>query len=497
MNQIKTGILLSYISILIVNIAGLLTTPIIVKTLGAHDYGLYILICSIVAYITLVDLGVATTINRFVAKYRVLGDKKGEELFIGSIFKVIIFIIFIIFIIAYTITLNIDIFLTSKQIDRDLFIKIFLILTSSLVFNILTAFINGYLSAYEKFVYIKSLAILKSVLRILILFLIFSKIGSILFLVIIDIILSIFMFFCSLIYFIKIYKGKFFTRENDNNILKEVFKYSGWVFVFSCISQMQWHSGQLIIGSKIDTVAVGIYAIGIILGTYYSAFSDAITNVFISRTTKIIYSSENYLISLNEYMIKISRICLGVLLLILGGFILNGKKFINLWVGDDYEKSWLIALIIMVIYTIPLSQGIANQVLEIKKMFYFKSKIYLIFISLGVFMGYHFIEYYGILGMILGIAFGWIIAISIMTNYYHNYLKLNMFNLFKKVKNILLVFFFSTAFGYIFSLIYKGDGWFGLFINCGFYAFIYLSFIYIFVLSNAEKLILKKKIGYE
>ena len=58
-NQLKAGAFLSYISIVLHNIIGLLYTPFMLRMLGQSEYGLYSLVESVVAYLTILDLALA------------------------------------------------------------------------------------------------------------------------------------------------------------------------------------------------------------------------------------------------------------------------------------------------------------------------------------------------------------------------------------------------------------------------------------------------------
>lgn len=75
---------------------------------------------------------------------------------------------------------------------------------------------------------------------------------------------------------------------------------------------------------------------------------------------------------LTSMMIKIGRLSFIILMYILVAFVFFGKQFVQLWVGAElgeqgsYE-TWLIALMIMVAYTLPLVQGFGNSILEAKQ----------------------------------------------------------------------------------------------------------------------------------
>ena len=77
-NQLKAGALLSYVSIVLNNIIGLVYTPFMLRMMGQVEYGLYSLAASVVAYLTVLDLGFANAIVRYTAKYRVEGKVKEQ-----------------------------------------------------------------------------------------------------------------------------------------------------------------------------------------------------------------------------------------------------------------------------------------------------------------------------------------------------------------------------------------------------------------------------------
>ena len=56
-NQLKAGAALSYVSIALNNVIGLLYMPFMLRMMGQNEYGLYSLVSSVVAYLTVLDLG--------------------------------------------------------------------------------------------------------------------------------------------------------------------------------------------------------------------------------------------------------------------------------------------------------------------------------------------------------------------------------------------------------------------------------------------------------
>ena len=77
-SQLKIGALLSYVVLALQNLVGLLYTPFMLRMMGKSEYGLYSLAASIVAYLTILDLGFGNAIVRYTAKFRAEGKQEEQ-----------------------------------------------------------------------------------------------------------------------------------------------------------------------------------------------------------------------------------------------------------------------------------------------------------------------------------------------------------------------------------------------------------------------------------
>src|SRR5207247_1724057 len=68
------NVISSYFSTLITLATGFLLTPFILHQLGASNFGLWMLIGSVVMYGSLLDFGIAGAVIRYVAEYRARGE---------------------------------------------------------------------------------------------------------------------------------------------------------------------------------------------------------------------------------------------------------------------------------------------------------------------------------------------------------------------------------------------------------------------------------------
>ena len=190
---------------------------------------------------------------------------------------------------------------------------------------------------------------------------------------------------------------------------------------------------------------------------------------------------------LTDMMIKIGRYSLIILLFILCGFMLFGQQFIYLWVGKTYVDSWIIALMVMIAYTLPLTQAFANSILEAKSIFSYKAICYISLLALGTLLGALLVKQYGVLGLISGTTLGWIISQVIMNFYYHNKLQLEIPRFFKEVTNKILLVFFILLFMSYFLYLIPGHGWFNLLIKIIIYSILFSFLMFKFGVNKEEK----------
>ncbi|MCX2679164.1 oligosaccharide flippase family protein [Galbibacter sp. EGI 63066] len=497
MSQLKKGAVLNYVTIFLTNIVGLLLTPFIIRNLGDTEYGLYTLIGAFVGYISVLDFGLNNTIVRFVAKYKAEKDHEGEENFLGTTMLIYLAISLIILIIGTVCYLNIEgIFSESLTLDQMRKAKImFVILIFNLAITLPGGAFTGICYGYEVFVFPKTVNIVRYLVRSLTIVAVLLFGGKAISMVIVDTAMNLTVIAVQAFYVIRKLKVKFRFHRIETPLIKEIFSYSVWIFIFALVGQFQWKSGQLVLGIMTNTTVVAIFAVGVMLGTYYGAFSTAISGVFLPRATQMTVANASPR-ELTNMLIKIGRLSFIVLMYILSAFILYGKQFVVLWVGTSYTEAYYIALFIMLAYTIPLVQAFANSILEAKNKMSFKAVVYLVFMIIGTGVGALLTKNHGATGMILGSIIGWGIGQNIMNFYYHRVIKLDILRFFKALFNKTLLFFLimfliGTLINYI-----PGEGWFNFITKAVIYSLIYIPLVYHIGMVKSEKELFKKAIPF-
>ena len=105
-NQLKAGAALNYTIILLNAAVGLIYTPYMLHKLGQSEYGLYSLVSSVIAYLTLMDFGFGNAVVRYTAKYRAEGKYDELHYLFGMLFIFYCFISILVFIGGFSLYLN-------------------------------------------------------------------------------------------------------------------------------------------------------------------------------------------------------------------------------------------------------------------------------------------------------------------------------------------------------------------------------------------------------
>lgn len=492
MSQLKRGALLSYINIALTNVIGLIITPFMVRSLGDSEYGLYTLIGAFVGYISIMDLGLNNTIVRYVAKYRALADITGERKFLGTAMIIYCVISLLVVILGTVFYFNLDVIfdksLTEVELEKAKLMM--LILIFNLAFTLPGGAFTAIANAYESFVFPRLLSIIKYIIRSILVVIILIYGADSIGLVVLDTLVNIITIVLTFVFIRRKLRVKFDFSKPQKDLLLEIFSYSLWIFIFAIVGQLQWRGGQFVIGTSLGTKEVAVYAIGILLGSYYGAFSGAIAGVFLPRATSMVTKNATS-DSLTTMMVKIARYSLFSLMLIFIGFWGVGLDFISLWVGKEYNQAYYIALTVMIGYTVPLIQTFANSILEARKLFKFKTVVYLVFLLLGTGVSVLTVEKYGIISVIVCIVGGWLSSQVIMNWYFSEKLELRIAKFFREIsKGLLFVFILSGVLTYFITMIPLG-GWFGLALKVGLIALSYFSLLFFMGLNAEEKMNLK------
>jgi O-antigen/teichoic acid export membrane protein len=227
---------------------------------------------------------------------------------------------------------------------------------------------------------------------------------------------------------IKIVFAKF-----DFKFLKEVSVYSFWVFLNVIMDRIYWSLGQSVVGVYCGAKLVAVYGIAIQIQQMYMSFSTAISGILLPRITSMT-SQKGSEKQVSDLFIKTGRLQFIIMSFILSGFVVFGRQFINLWVGNQYDLAYYVCVLFFVPLLVPLIQNVAISILQARNQMKFRSLLYL-GISLASFVAsLPLTKYYGILGCATATSIALFLGhVLIMNVYYHKKVSLDIISFWKEI----------------------------------------------------------------
>lgn len=488
-SQLKAGAVLSYVALFINSFISILYTPIMLNLLGQSEYGLYSLGTSAAGYLGVLVFGLGNTVIRYTARYKSLNDEEGCSNLFGMFSVMYALLGVVSFILGTVLTLNSqDIFSNSLSMDELNKLKW---LIGIMVLNISVGIGFGLFSvivlAYEKFVFQKVISIFISLVTPLIMLpLLLMGYGSITMAIVITI-TNIISILIHVYYCFRVLKIKITYKKFEPGLLKEIIVFSSFIFINLIIEKIYWSTDQIILGIYSGTIAISIYTIGASFTGYFSGFSAAISNVFLSKVSGMVANGVSDK-EISDLFIKIGRIQFIIISFALSGFLVFGEEFIILWVGKEYKSSFIIAVLILVPMIIPLIQSMGGIILQAKNTQKFQTSVYFIAALSNVFLSILFVQWWGAVGCAIATAVAFTIGNIIIMNFYY-WRKLNIdIPLFWK--NILLMSLplgISITIGTTLNNAIFTNLWLVFFVKVIIFSVIFISLMWFIGMNRYEK----------
>jgi len=426
------GVSLSFLSQAISIAVGLIYTPIMIRILGQNEYGLYQLVLSLVNYLHLMNFGFSGAYIRYYSIAKTKEDNDAVSKVNGMFLTVFTAISALCLIAGGFLYANIQIFGTKLTAADYAIAKKLLVL---MVINLTVSFPNSLLTAYmfanEKFVFFQICNIIVNIalplLKLPLLLLGFGSVGVIgatLFLTIVRFLVN--WLYCKMRLHMKIHYGYF-----DKAIFADLMKFTFFIFLSDLVDQLNSNVDKLLLGRMVGTIAVAVYSVAYNLKTYYTTMSWIVPEMYIPAVNRAVIE-ENSSERTNQLFVRIGRINNYIMLLIISGFVVFGRAFISLWVGEAYDTSFYATLILMVAGYIPAVQTLGPNIQNAKNMHQVRSIVYFAIACINIILSVVLIRVAGVIGTCWGTLIAIFLGHGLFMNiYYHKRIGLNIFAFWK------------------------------------------------------------------
>ena len=426
-SQLKIGSLLSYLQMFLGVVISLAYTPAMLKLLGQSEYGLYNTVSSTISMLSLLSLGLNSGYIRYYARYRQQGDTEAIWK-LNGLFLLIFTIIGAVALgcglfLAFHLELVFSDGLTASEysIARVLMI----LLSCNLAVSFPMSVFSHIISAHEKFVLLKAVGIIKTVVSPLVtLPLLLMGLGSVA-VVAVTLCLSVVTDGIYGYYVVGRLKNRFVFRGFEKGLFASLFSYTAFIAINLIVDQINWNVDKILLGRFQGTAAVAVYSGGYMLYQYYMMFSTSVSSVFTPKIHRIVQQTQEdpalQKERLTSLFVRVGRIQFLLLGLVATGILFFGMAFVTCyWAGVEYGDAYYVALLLVFPASVPLIQNLGIEIQRAQNKHKFRAIVYTFMALANVVMSVFLCQWYGAVGSAVGTAISLLLANGLIMNiYYH------------------------------------------------------------------------------
>ena len=495
-NQLHSGVILSYLNLAISFMIPFVYTPLMLQMLGQAEYGLYSLSNSVIGYLSLLSFGFGSTIIRYLAKYRAEGDRKAEEESFG--FFLLLYSVLGLLVMLGGVILSANagsIFakgLTGSEIEKMKLLTLIMAFNTALSFPL--SVFSSVAIAHERYFFRKIMDVVSTVAaplaNLVALYLGFASVGMALAATVVQFLLAP----ISMSYCLRELKIRPRFVRLPGSLIREMLGFSVFIFIGTLVDMLFWATDKVILGMLASTVAVAVYNVGCTFNNIVMQLSTSISGVLVPRITGMVITNtpkEEW----SNLFIRVGRLQFFIIGLIVSGFSVFGRVFINLWAGSEYADAFWVAALTMFPLCIPLIQNTGLSIVVAQNKHQFRAIVYLIIAIANVISTYLIVPYMGIIGAALCSCVSYLLGQGIIMNIY--YYKVTGLDIPRFWANILRMAIIPAGMMIVGLSVLKHitlNSWLTFLVGVVIYSVIYALLMYRFAMNDYEKDIIRKPI---
>jgi O-antigen/teichoic acid export membrane protein len=344
-------------------LVGIFLSPYIIHHLGDDAFGLWIIIFSVTGYYGLFDLGIRSSIIRYVAKYSATDEQ--DEL--DRLVNTAMFSYGMIGILTFLITLIATYYIDSifPRITPQFLATarwLFLMVGTSVSLGFPLGVFGGILEGLQRFYLLNLTSVSSTLLRALLIVVALRHGGGLLTVALITVGLPLvngIVNGAAVFRHLRLHLGLQYLSRSS---LRSIASYSGTTFLIIVAGRLRFKTDALVIGRFVSTAAVTYFTIGSRLVDYASELVSSLAQIFVPMSSQI--HAKGDLEGLRRILIVGNRACAFIVFPITAVFTILGKSIIEAWIGPKYvATSYPVLLVLLYPTTLMLAQSASGRIL--------------------------------------------------------------------------------------------------------------------------------------
>jgi O-antigen/teichoic acid export membrane protein len=341
----------------------LIVSPILVHGLGDRRYGAWALIDSILAYLTLLDLGVASSVVRYVARFKAVGDNESLGRVINTSLAIFVSAGGVAVAIAAVLLGPVwPLLRVPQDIGRETWWLLAMLsfnLAAGLPLGVFASALDGLQRYATKATVRVGTLVLQSVLSVLTV----RSGGGLIPLAILITACQLSGQLILLAICLRSLPGiRLSPLQADRATFRVIRGYSLYAFLAMLAGRVSFQTDAIVIGAMMAPEQITYFVLGARLVEYAKSMVRSMTTVLTPMISH--WEATGRVESIQRTLFDGTRMVVWMVLPVQIGFWLLGRPFLTLWMGPVYaERSYPVLGVLSISLTLLLSQSISGRIL--------------------------------------------------------------------------------------------------------------------------------------
>ena len=350
-------------SALATNVAvGIFLSPFILHRLGDAAFGVWVLIFSVTGYYGLFDLGIRSSIVRYVSKYTATGDREKLAQFVNTA------------LFTYTSIGAVSMVLTallSSYVERVFKVPpemhsqarlLLLMVGASVSVGFPLGIAGGMLEGLQRFYILNWTSIGATLARAALIVYFLNRGYGLITLALLTVSLPVVSSILRGFVVLRLCPMPLGLKYVDRASFRHMVNYGGTTFLVIVAARLRFRTDELVLGTMMSTVAVTWFNFGARIVDYSQEFVTSLSQIFVPMASQS--EATGNLDRVRKIYLAGNRACAFLILPVTAILIVFGKHIIRIWVGARYVPHSYPVLVVMIIpFALMLSQAASGRVL--------------------------------------------------------------------------------------------------------------------------------------
>jgi O-antigen/teichoic acid export membrane protein len=393
-------------------------SPFLVHTLGDTRYGVWTIIAALSGYMSLLDLGIASALTRYVAEHHQKKDERKINEIINSALFLFLAISIAIIVISPLFAHGIVTLLSFEANMIETVRTLVIIVSFDISIFVIAGIFRGTFGGFQRFDIINVARVGSMLYKAIVFYLFLSNDFGLLAMGLISVSANLLI---AAFYYWQIKARYPFVKFNHKFVNKRnittVFSYSKFVFIAMLAQQFLYYSSSFVVSYYISIAAVTYYAIPWTLSEYVKQLCIAISRTYTPAFTELNSAGDHagiyhhYILGTKIVLIISNLLCTGILVL--------GTDFVFIWMGEAYAEvaASLFPILLITLYFFT-PQLISYALLKSLDRHQQYSNMSILVSILSLALSILFVQNFGLTGVAAGSAIPQILFFGIYTPYF-------------------------------------------------------------------------------